>query len=127
MVVKGNQPTLAADIALAFEQPCPVLPSDHFATIATVDKQHGRLETRTLDRTAALNSYLTRPAVGRVLRRTCHSVILKTGAIRREVSYAITSLPAATTTPAQLEAFWRGHWHSEIVQAQMTKAGVLAA
>lgn len=113
MVVKGNQPTLAADIALAFAHPCPVCPSDHAATSTTVDKQHGRLETRTLDRTAALNAYLTWPAVGQVLRRTCHSVILKTGVIRHEVSYAITSLPAATTTPAQLEALWRGHWTIE--------------
>jgi len=113
MVVKGNQPTLAADIALAFDGTCPVFPGDHVATTTTVDKRHGRLETRTLDRTAALNAYLTWPAVGQVLRRTCHSVILKTGAIRHEVSYAITSLPAATTTPAQLEALWRGHWTIE--------------
>lgn len=113
MVVKDNQPTLAADIALAFDGTCPVLPGDHFATITTVDKRHGRLETRTLERTAALNTYLTWPAVGQVLRRTCHSVILKTGAIRHEVSYAITSLPAATTPPAQLEALWRGHWTIE--------------
>ncbi len=113
MVVKANQPTLAADIALAFDPACPIAPGDHFATSTTVGKQHGRLETRTLDRTAALNTYLTWPAVGQVLRRTCHSVILKTGAVRHEVSYAITSLPAATTTPAQLEALWRGHWTIE--------------
>lgn len=109
MVVKDNQPTLAADIALAFAGDCPVVPSDHFATGTTVDKHHGRLETRTLERTAALNGYLTWPAVGQVLRRTCHSVILKAGRVRHEVSYAIASLPAATTTPAQLEALWRGH------------------
>jgi predicted transposase YbfD/YdcC len=113
MVVKDNQPTLAADIALIFAGTCPVVPSDHFASVTTVDKHHGRLETRTLDRTAALNTYLTWPAVGQVLRRTCHSVILKTGLIRHEVSYALTSLPAAATTPAQLEALWRGHWTIE--------------
>lgn len=40
-------------------------------------------------------------------------MILKPEVIRHEVSYAITSLPAATTTPAQLEALWRGHWTIE--------------
>jgi len=113
MVVKDNQPTLAADIALAFDGRCPVVPGDHVATVTTVDKRHGRLETRTLDRTAALNDYLPWPAVGQVLRRTCHSVLLKTGLVRHEVSYAITSLPAAITTPAQLETLWRGHWSIE--------------
>lgn len=113
LVVKDNQPTLAADIALAFDGHCPVVPGDYFATATTVGKQHGRLETRTLDRTAALNDYLTWPGVGQVLRRTCHSVILKTGRVRHEVSDAITSLPVATTTPAQREALWRGHWSIE--------------
>ena len=42
LVVKGNQPTLAADMARAFAHPCPVCPSDHAATSTTVDKQHGR-------------------------------------------------------------------------------------
>lgn len=113
LVVKGNQPTLAADIALAFDPTCPVLPGDHFATITTVDKRHGRVEPRTLDRTAALNDDLAWPAVGQVRRRTGHRVILKTGRIRHEVSDASTSLPAATTTPAQREARWRGHWTIE--------------
>jgi len=113
LVVKANQPTLAAAIALAFDRACPVVPGDHFATATTVDKQHGRLETRTLDRTAARNTSRTWPTVGQVRRRTCHSVILKTGVVRHEVSYAITSLPSATTTPAQLEALWRGHWTIE--------------
>ena len=40
-------------------------------------------------------------------------MILQTGALRHAVSYAMTSLPAATTTPAQLEARWRGHWTIE--------------
>lgn len=51
--------------------------------------------------------------MGQVLRRTCHSVILQTGRVRHEVSYAITSLPAVTTSPAQLAALWRGHWTIE--------------
>lgn len=56
MVVNANQPTLAADIARAFDPACPVVPGDHFATATTVGKQHGRLETRPLDRTAALTT-----------------------------------------------------------------------
>lgn len=113
MVVKDNQPTLAAEIALAFDPACPLLPGDHFATVTTSGRAHGRVETRTLERTAALNGYLAWPEVGQVLRRTCRSVMRATGVVRHEVSYAITSLPAASTTPAELEQLWRGHWTIE--------------
>jgi len=47
--------------------------------------------------------------------------------LRQEVVHAVTSRAPARATPAQLLTLWREHWHSEIVQAQMTKAGVLAA
>lgn len=115
MVVKDNQPTLAAAIATLFTGGCPPLPSDHLARHTTVDKQHGRLETRTLERSAALNAYLATdwPDVGQVLRRTCRAVLLKTGAVRQEVTYGLSSLPAASTTPALLERLWRGHWTIE--------------
>jgi predicted transposase YbfD/YdcC len=114
MVVKDNQPALAAAIDTLFTGGCPPLPSDHLARHTTVDKRHGRLETRTLERSAALNAYLTDwPDVGQVLRRTCRAVLLKTGAVRQEVTYGLSSLPAADTAPALLERLWRGHWTIE--------------
>jgi len=84
LVVKGNQPTLQQ-----------------------------ALETRTLERTAALNDCLPWPQVGQVLRRTYHAVEATTGRVRHEVTYGLTSLPAAATTPAEVEQLWRGHWTIE--------------
>ena len=113
LVVKGNQPTLHEALEEAFTGDYPAWPSDHRAAHRSVSKGHGRLETRTLERTAALNDCLPWPAVGQVLRRTYHAVEATTGRVRHEVTYGITSLPAAATTPAEVERLWRGHWTIE--------------
>jgi predicted transposase YbfD/YdcC len=113
MVVKENQPALHAAIDLLFTGGVPPWPTDYAATHTTVARGHGRVETRTLERTAALNDYLDWPDVGQVLRRTYHAVNRKTGAVWQEVHYGLTSLPAATSTPAQVERLWRGHWTIE--------------
>jgi predicted transposase YbfD/YdcC len=113
MVVKENQPALHAAIDLLFTGGVPPLPSDHAATHTTVARGHGRVETRTLERTAALNDYLDWPDVGQVLRRTYRAVNRKTGAVWQEAHYGLTSLPAASSTPALVERLWRGHWTIE--------------
>jgi len=113
LVVKENHPTLYAAIGQLFTGEVPVEPSDHAASVTTTEKRHGRLTTRTLERTAALNDYLDWPDVGQVLRRTCHAVNLTTGKVSHEVTYGLTSLPAAATTPAEVEQVWRGHWTIE--------------
>ena len=113
LVVKDNQPSLVAAIDLLFAGGCPALPADCLARHTTVDQRHGRLETRTLERRAALNADLDWPDVGQVLRRTCRAVLHKTGAVRQEVTYGLSSLPAASTTPALVERRWRGHWTIE--------------
>jgi predicted transposase YbfD/YdcC len=113
VVVKGNQPTLHEALGEAFTGDYPAWPGDHRAAHRTVSKGHGRLETRTLERTAALNDCLPWPAVGQVLRRTYHAVEQRTGRVRHEVTYGLTSLPAADTTPAEVERLWRGHWTIE--------------
>jgi predicted transposase YbfD/YdcC len=113
--VKANQPDLQAEIALLFSDPpwthSPE-PSEYRLT-RTVSKGHGRLETRTLEGSPLLNSYLDWPHVGQVLRRTCERVNLHTGEITRQVSYGITSLEPGRTSAAQLERLWRGHWTIE--------------
>jgi predicted transposase YbfD/YdcC len=113
VVVKGNQPTRYETLDEAFTGDYPAWPGDHRARCRTVSKGHGRLETRTLERTAALNGHLDWPRVGQVLRRTYHAVALKGGRVRHEVTYGLTSLPAADTTPAEVERLWRGHWTIE--------------
>jgi predicted transposase YbfD/YdcC len=113
MMVKANQPTLYAAIDLVFTVPPPPLPSHHRETVTTLSKGHGRLETRTLERTCALNGYVEWPGVGQVLRRTCQRIILKTGEVSEEVRYGIASLSWQEASAAQVEALWRGHWGIE--------------
>jgi predicted transposase YbfD/YdcC len=115
MMVKDNQPELRADIALLFaEPPWGTHPTGaDYACATTVDKGHGRLETRTLECSPALNAYLDWPQVGQVLRRTCERINLQTGQITTHVRYGITSLRWRAVRAAQLERLWRGHWTIE--------------
>jgi predicted transposase YbfD/YdcC len=113
MVVKANQATLYADLALLFAEPYHPEPEDQYQVYTYHSKGHGRLETRTLECTTALNAYVDWPGVGQVVRRTCERRIVKTGKVSCEVTYGITSLPAQVATAAQLEHFWRGHWTVE--------------
>ena len=55
---KGNQPTLQQDIALFFQNRA----EPDFVEVTPPD--HGRIETRKIWTTAALNSYLDFPHVG---------------------------------------------------------------
>ncbi len=113
MVVKANQPDLLAAITTLFAAPPRPESADEADAVTTCDTGHGRLELRTLERSAALNAYLTWPAVGQVLRRTCQRVDLTTGAIGEEITYGVTSLTPAMASAAQVEALWRGHWTIE--------------
>jgi predicted transposase YbfD/YdcC len=119
MVVKDNQPALGAAIAELFaDPPWGVQPSAaEYERVTTHDKGHGRVETRTLERSTALNAYLAAdlgwPGVGQVLRRHCRRQEGKRGKSQEGVWYAITSLSAGEASAAQLEALWRGHWHIE--------------
>jgi predicted transposase YbfD/YdcC len=113
MVVKPNQPELFRKLELLFTTPpVPALPGE-LLTYRSTDKAHGRLETRTLECSTALNSYLDWPGVAQVMRRTCRRVILRTGEIETEVHYGITSLGRDLAGPRELEFFWRGHWTIE--------------
>ncbi len=48
-----------------------------------------------------------------VVRRECERRTLATGQGSQTVTYALTSLPSAIASAAQLEQFWRGHWTIE--------------
>ena len=113
MIVKENQPALYAAIELLFQMPPPPTAAYHVDQVTTIEKGHGRLETRTLERSCALNGYVDWPEVGQVLRRTCQRIILKTGVVSEEVTYGITSLGWQEASAAQLEVLWRGHWGIE--------------
>jgi predicted transposase YbfD/YdcC len=113
MVVKENQPALYAAIELLFRVPPLPAATDHLDHVTTVEKGHGRLETRTLERSCALNDVVDWPGGGQVLRRTCQRIRLTTGEVSEEVSYGITSLGWQEARAAEIEALWRGHWGIE--------------
>jgi predicted transposase YbfD/YdcC len=113
MVVKCNQAALYRHIELLFQQP-PLPPrADEWLTYRYSEKGHGRLETRTLECSTALQGYLDWPGAAQVMRRTCRRVHLRSGEVEQEVTYGITSLDRILAGPAQLERFWRGHWTIE--------------
>ena len=113
MVVKENQPALYAAIELLFRMPPLPADTDHYDHVTMIEKGHGRLETRTLERSCALDAVVDWPGVGQVLRRTCQRIRLKTGQVSEEVSYGITSLDWQEAGAAEVEALWRGHWGIE--------------
>jgi len=113
MAVKENQPELHAAIHRLFTEPPPPLASDCAAAYTATEKGHGRLETRTLERSAALTGEVDWPGLGQVLRRTYRAVELRTGKVSAEVSYGVTSLAPVEASAAAVEALWRGHWTIE--------------
>jgi predicted transposase YbfD/YdcC len=113
VVIKRNQPTLHADIALWFAQPVRLRSEAGWAEWVTIGKEHGRLERRHLVASTALNDYLLWPDVGQVLQRTCRRLFLGTGEVQEETSFGLTSLKPEDASAAQLEALWRGHWTIE--------------
>ena len=115
MVVKENQPDLYQSIALLFEQP-PWLKqeqSKEYQVHLSMNKGHGRRETRRLESSTALCPYLNWPGVGQVLRRQCRRRIEKTGKVNRKIRYGITSLRPQEARAEQLDLLWRRHWTIE--------------
>lgn len=115
MVVKENQPTLYQAIELLFQQP-PWLAQERaqeYHVYTRANKGHGRREKRCLESSPTLNTFVDFPGVGQVMRRQCERVLRKTGALRCETRYGITSLGFAQVSAEQLELLWRRHWTIE--------------
>ena len=107
--VKGNQPALESDIALLFE----TRGAPDFVEVTPPD--HGRIETRSIWCSTALNGYLDFPHVGQVFRIERESIDKKTGAHRREIALGITSRTPQEASPKRILAVNRGHWSIESV------------
>jgi len=111
MVVKDNQPTLRADIALLF-----AAPGDDAAAMTrarSTDREHDRRERRALQASAALAGYLDWPAAAQVFRVDRRILDTRTGEIRTEVVYGVTSLPPERADATALLRLLRGHWTIE--------------
>ena len=107
--VKGNQPTLERDIALLFEN----RQTAHFVEVTPPD--HGRIETRRIWCSSALNAYIDFPHVGQVFLIERQTLIKKTGELRCETALGITSRRTQEASPQQVLAINRGHWSIESV------------
>lgn len=107
--VKGNQPTLERDIALLFEKRATA----DFVEVSPPD--HGRIETRRIWCSTALNAYLDFPHIGQVFLIERETTIKKTGECRRESALGMTSRTPQEASPQQVLHINRGHWTIESI------------
>lgn len=108
LTVKGNQPTLYADLTTYFaDQEARYLQAE------TVDCRRGRREVRRIKVSTEMNAYLatTWPFVAQVAQLT--RTVTKADKTTTEVVYLITTLTPAKASPEDLLALNRGHWSSE--------------
>ena len=106
--VKGNQPTLYANLALYFADPHAVC-----QCAETWDRRRGRIEHRVIRVSTELNTYLTPdwPLVAQVAELT--RTVTKKGVTSTEVVYLITDLSPKQASPLRLLTLVRGHWGIE--------------
>jgi len=108
LTVKGNQPTLYADLATYFADPLA-----HYQQVETVDRRRGRTEVRTLKVSTEMNAYLaaTWPHIAQVAQLT--RTVTKAGHPTTEIVYLITTLAPCQASPERLLDLNRGHWSIE--------------
>ncbi len=102
--VKDNQPTLLADLRLAFEQ----RGAPDFRQ--PPECAHGRIETRAIWSTTALNHYLNFPGVGQAFCIERHVVHKRTGKTSTELVYGVTSHTPENADAERVLSLNRKHW-----------------
>lgn len=105
--VKANQATLLDDVALFFQD----RKQPHFVMYDAPD--HGRIETRKIWTTTALNGYLNFPHVTQAFAIERIAIDKKTGQSSRDMAYGITSRPPQQADAQRLLEINRGHWTIE--------------
>ena len=105
--VKGNQKALEENIALLFQNRA----APHHEDLSPPD--HGRIETRRIWCSTALNDYLDFPHVGQVFLIERDVVNKKSGLRSVEHALGITSQTPQQASPSQVLATNRGHWAIE--------------
>jgi len=111
MIVKENQEKLLDEVMTTFHGPY----SDALkkSTDETLDVGHGRIEERYITVSDALVGYSDWPGLSQVFRLTRKTIIKKTGKVREETVYGITSLTPEKASPSRLMGIVRCHWHIE--------------
>ncbi len=109
LTVKKNQPTLYSDLETYFADPYA-----SFMEFCTIDRQRGRVETRSIRVSTEMNSYLTDwPLTRQVAELTRTVTVRKKDKTTQEVVYLITALNPEEGSPACLLETVRGHWGIE--------------
>ena len=107
--VKGNQPTLQESIRLLFDQRGRAEYSE------TSPPEHGRIETRRIWCSTALNDYLDFPQVGQVFLIERETIDKKTGQPKGDIALGVTSRTPEQASPQRVLTVNRGHWAIESV------------
>ncbi len=110
LIAKDNQPTLTEDITDFFEDPTP--DRRRWKQAETWDKGHGRLEHRQIICSPDLNDWFVKrwQGIEQVFRLERTARILKTGEIRHQVVYGLSSLSLREAPPQRMLALIRAHW-----------------
>jgi len=116
-LVKENQPQLHWDLKKMFEPQKPIRglgnPPDDFQTITQIGKRHGRMEERRITVSSLLKDYLDWPYLEQTFKIDRRLVYLKTGQVKQETVYGITSLPKENASPKRLLDVVRSEWGIE--------------
>ena len=111
MIVKKNQPLLHEALEILFEQP-GAEPFIH-DQVATFDAAHGRLEHRALYTSLTLTDFVDWPGLQQAFRIDRYTTLQKSGKVRTQSAYGITSLSPDQAKAAALLTLVRQHWHIE--------------
>ncbi len=115
--VKDNQPELRRDIELLFQPEKTVKgfnsATQDFRSAETIEKNHGRLERRTLTVSTELKGYLSWPGAEQVFKLERHFVRMADGRVTDETVYGVTSLTARESSAERMLQLIRSHWGIE--------------
>lgn len=110
-MVKGNQGTLQATIAMLLGSPV----ASRVALRRTVEQEvgHGRIERRELVCSDVLAGRYPFPGLRQIFRLSRERQDKKSGKKQIEIVHGITSLTKEQAGPRELLALTRGHWQIE--------------
>jgi predicted transposase YbfD/YdcC len=111
MIVKDNQHKLLDEVKTVFHGPCSHLLEK--SSDETLDVGHGRIEERHLTVSGELSGYSDWPGLDQVFQLTRTTTFKKTGKVRKETVYGITSLTSEEAGALRLLELIRCHWHIE--------------
>jgi predicted transposase YbfD/YdcC len=111
MIVKENQPKLFTDLQELFAEPGarPFIADE----VTITNKGHGRIEQRRLRTSLDLADFSDWPGLQQAFILERQALILRTGELRQETVYGITSLSAPPAQAKTLLSLTRGHWTIE--------------